>query len=150
MALVLYFLHAPADQAATLSLFRKVFNLADQLRVHDFPSTTPTQKPAGAALPAARATTAPVELRDRWAKDRQGNEAPWANADSHTAAIWKLENKTKYLRVTWQGGRDGYLNANCFDKDLWPLLDAAKESGKQCTFYTVTSGKYLNLVGIRA
>jgi len=100
--------------------------------------------------PAAASAASPIEQRDRWARDRKGNEV--ANpegcypADVH---VWKTAQKEKYLRVTWQSTTgEGYADANCFDQQLWPWLIAS--AGKQTRLYLVAKGKYLNVVGVRA
>lgn len=135
-ALVTKFIHAPIFDAETRAML------------------STSQSPAP---PAAASCPAPIEQRDRWAKDRKGNEL--ANpAESFTvdATIWKTQQvdrpgKEKYLRVTWPNGVSGtgYSDANCFDRDLWPWL--IKQTGQHNTrLYLVKKGSYMNVVGVRA
>ncbi len=95
------------------------------------------------------------EPRDRWARDRKGNELP--NPEGCVAreiTIWKTEQKTgkkanakPFLKVTWQSQDRGYVDANCFDSQLFPWL--INSQGKKTTLYLVKSGEYLNVVGVR-
>jgi hypothetical protein len=96
----------------------------------------------------------PIEQRDRWARNRKGEEVP--NPEGATARevnLWKTEQKTgksggkSYLKVTWQG-ENGFVDANCFDQQLFPWL--IKQAGQKTRLYTVRSGNYLNIVGVRA
>jgi hypothetical protein len=106
------------------------------------------------ANPAAASTSQPgTEVRDRWAKDRKGNEVVGPEGSWGTpVTILKTEKKSSYLRVSWQAPSSGYVNANCFDRDLWAHIETAKAAGAITTVYLLKSsdGKYLNLVGIRA
>jgi hypothetical protein len=102
------------------------------------------------APPAAAPAASPIEQRDRWARDRKGNEAPSPEgcypADVH---IWKTQQSEKYLKVTWQSSSgNGYADANCFDQKLWPWL--IKSAGQRTRLYVVAKGTYLNIVGVRA
>ena len=106
--------------------------------------------------PEAAQIPAPIELRDRWARDRKGNEVP--NPEGSVAreiTIWKTEQKPAkkaggptYLKVTWQAQYSGYVDANCFDEKLFPWL--IKQTGHRTTIYLVKAGEYLNVVGVRA
>ena len=118
------------------------------------PSTAATSGSSAARAilspPAAAPAPAPIELRDRWARDRKGSEA--ANpegcypADVH---IWKTQASGKYLKVTWQSSAgQGFADANCFDSHLWPWL--IKSAGQRTRLYLVAKGTYLNVVGVRA
>ncbi len=96
------------------------------------------------------------EPRDRWARDRKGNELP--NPEGCVARevnLWKTEQKPSkkangkpFLKVTWQSHERGYVDANCFDSQLFPWL--INSQGKKTTLYLVKSGEYLNVVGVRA
>jgi hypothetical protein len=104
------------------------------------------------AAAQSKSTASPIALRDRWARDRKGNELPNPEgtypADVH---IWKTEQKEKYLRVTWTSSNgSGFSDANCFDAKLWPWLIQAKAAGQRTRLYLVVKGKYLNVVGVRA
>ena len=131
-----------------------------QTRLDQVPPARPTDPASGTDLarailspPAAaqsQPTRAPIELRDRWARDRKGKELPNPEgcypADVH---IWKTEQKPKYLRVTWEASNgNGFSDANCFDSQLWPWL--IKSTGQRTRLYLVVNGKYLNVVGVRA
>lgn len=103
-----------------------------------------------------------IEQRDRWASDRK-IKAPqdagifWAQngATAREVTIWKTEQKPAkkeggkpFLKVTWQSQDRGYVDANCFDSQLFPWL--IKQQGQRTTIYLVKSGQYLNVVGVRA
>ena len=102
------------------------------------------------APPAAAPAASPIEQRDRWARDRKGNEVPNpAEAYPADVHVWKTEQKEKYLRVTWQSSSgQGLADANCFDSKLWPWL--IKSTGQRTRLYILPAGKYLNIVGVRA
>lgn len=109
-----------------------------------------------AQTPAAAPSHAP-EPRDRWARNRKGAEVPNPEGcEMQSVHLWKTEqkkNKTTgkpdYLKVTWQSSHSsGYVDANCFDAQLFPWL--INSQGKKTTLYTVHSGQYLNVVGVRA
>lgn len=113
----------------------------------------PSQSSSTAPPAVAPQSPAPIEQRDRWARDRKGNEV--ANPEGSTArevVIWKTEQKPKFLKVTWQSQERGYIDANCFDQKLWPWL--IKSQGQKTTLYLVKATKgekqYLNVVGVRA
>jgi hypothetical protein len=107
------------------------------------------------APPAAAPGPTPIEPRDRWARDRKGNEL--ANPEGCAArevTIWKTEQKPgkkdkakTFLKVTWQSQERGYVDANCFDSQLFPWL--INQAGKKTTLYLVKSGEYLNVAGLR-
>ena len=107
-----------------------------------------------AAQPAP--PTPPIALRDRWARDRKGNELP--NPEGcvpYHVRIWKTERKDlsdgrPRLKVSWQtpSARD-FIDANCFDEKLFPWI-AAQSKEPTALLYVVKSGKYLNVVGVRA
>jgi hypothetical protein len=102
------------------------------------------------APPAAAPAASPIEQRDRWARDRKGNEVPnpaeCYPADVH---VWKTQPSEKWLTVTWQASSgQGYADAKCFDSKLWPWL--INSTGKRTRLYLATKGKYLNVVGVRA
>jgi hypothetical protein len=109
----------------------------------------PSQAPAAAPSPT------PVAPRDRWARDRKGNEVPMPDGYvAREVTIWKAEEKPSkkatgkpYLKVTWQGER-GYIDANCFDEKLFPWI--ISRISQKTTLYLVKPGEYLNVVGVRA
>lgn len=113
--------------------------------------------PPQQASPAAAPSPTPVDtVRDRWARDRKGNELP--NPEGCVAREVNL-SKTElqqprkaggkpYLKVTWASSERGFVDANCFDGKLWPWL--INQRGKRTTLYLVKSGEYLNVVGVRA
>ncbi|HME11880.1 MAG TPA: hypothetical protein VKF79_03390 [Candidatus Acidoferrum sp.] len=109
--------------------------------------------------PAAAAPTPPpvTEPRDRWARDKKGNELAYPeDCVMHEILIWKAELKKPYnkpdgkqfLKVTWQSQESGYVDARCFDTQLFPWIIG--QIGKKMTLYFVKSGEYLNIVGVRA
>lgn len=113
------------------------------------PSTAPpAAAPASGTAPTS--TAIPIAQRDRWARDRKGNEVPNPDgaypADVH---VWKTQQSTNFLKVTWQATTgQGYADANCFDSQLWPWL--IKSAGQRTRLYLLPKGKYLNVVGVRA
>jgi hypothetical protein len=147
--------------AYTLGLLVAKFTNA-KLQIDESPSggtqsaravlSPPSQAPAAAPSPT------PVEPRDRWARDRKGNEV--TNPEgcvSREVIIWKAEvtpgkkdAKKPFLKVTWQSQDRGYgyVDANCFDEKLFPWI--IKQKGEKTTLYIVKSGEYLNVVGVRA
>jgi len=100
---------------------------------------------------------APIALRDRWARDRKGNEVPNPEGcEALTVRIWKQERKDlsdgrPRLKVAWQSPSisKGFGDANCFDEKLFPWI-AAQSKEATATLYVVKNGKYLNVVGVRA
>jgi len=113
--------------------------------------------------PAAQSTAptaSPIALRDRWARDRAGNELPNpAGCEAVTVRIWKVErktprttgvNKAPFLAVTWYApSGNGYVDANCFDEQLFPWITIQSKQ-PSALLYVVKNGKYLNVVGVRA
>lgn len=115
---------------------------------------SPPSTPPAAAQPSI--PRAPIELRDRWARDRKGNELPNPDGcEAVTARIWKVERKDlsdgrARLRVTWYApSGSGYVDANCFDDKLFPWI-AAQSKEPTALLYVVKNGKYLNVAGVRA
>ena len=114
------------------------------------PQDSPAQ-PSGHVPPPT-----PMQPRDRWARDRKGNELPMPEGyAAREVTIWKAEQKPPkkengkpFLKVTWQSQDRGYVDANCFDSQLFPWL--IKQTGQRTTIYLVKSGEYLNVVGVRA
>ena len=107
------------------------------------------------APPAAASRPTPTDARDRWARDRKGNELPNPDGCStHEVDIWKTENKTgkngQFLKITWQAKDRGYVDASCFDQKLIPWIVARHEQRLRTVLHLVQSGKYLNVVGVRA
>jgi len=138
-----------------------------QTRLDQVPPARPTDPASGTDLarailspPAAaqsQPTRAPIELRDRWARDRKGNEVPNPEGcEALTVRIWKTERKDlsdgrPRLKVAWQSPSisKGFGDANCFDEKLFPWI-AAQSKEPTATLYVVKNGKYLNVVGVRA
>jgi hypothetical protein len=103
-----------------------------------------------------RAAPPPIELRDRWARNRKGEEVPNPEGcERLEVELWKTELKKPrkpggddYMQVTWQNTGVGYSDANCFDKLLFPWL--ANRVRQKTVLHVVKNGKYLNVVGVRA
>lgn len=113
--------------------------------------------PSSPAPPAVAQPTAPIAVRDRWARDRKGNEVPNpSGCEAMNVHLWKIEKKPArkaggqpFWKVTWQvPNSNGYGDANCFDEPV--ALAIITQQGKLTTLYTVRSGQYLNVVGVRA
>lgn len=116
-----------------------------------------------AEAPAVAPKPSPVELRDRWARDRKGNEAPNPKGcEALDVRLWKVEQKppksagkAEYWKVTWYApSGKGYGDANCFDSELaaWVIKASTQVylPGESVRLYTVRNGEYLNVVGVRA
>lgn len=132
---------------------RKIGSCAPVL---DSPKSSPLpQAVQPPSTPAKSAAPTLPEPRDRWARDKKGNEVPWPK-DCYEAEvnIWKVEQKpgkvagSHYWKVTWQADGRGYADANCFDRELGPWL--INQQGHKTTLYLVKNGNYLNVVGVRA
>ena len=110
------------------------------------------------AQPSGHVPPATPELRDRWARDRHGIEVPNpVGCEPFQVHVSKAERKDlsdgrPRMKVAWQapGGQRGYVDAACWDEKLFPFLAAASKSPDKTTLYCVHSGKYLNIVGMRA
>ena len=105
--------------------------------------------------PAAAPHTAPIEQRDRWARDRKGRETQPKEFSPVEARISKAErvdlsDGTPRMKVSWPAPTNGFVSANCFDDRLFPWLAAGAKSGQVTTVYIVQAGKYTNIVGVRA
>lgn len=133
-------------------LVTKLINAPLQI---DAPKSAPPANPKPAAVPVKPQT---IEARDRWARDRKGNELPNPEGcEAHTVHLWKAEivkrkdaEKTNFMKLAWDApnGR-GSVDASCFDVNLFPyFLAALKQSS--VTLYTVRNGSYLNVCGVRA
>lgn len=109
--------------------------------------------------PAAPPQPPLPELRDRWARGKDGEARPFpANAESVTFTIDKVTPVEKpanggnpYMRVAWEKppsmGR-GFLEAKCWDPELWPFL--ANRVKQTTLVYITRKGTYINIVGLRA
>jgi hypothetical protein len=109
--------------------------------------------------PAQSPSVAPAkspEPRDRWARDRKGNEVPNPDGcETRTVKLMKAERKdldtgAPRMKVAWPGPERGFVDANCFDEKLFPYLAQAKGSGNPLTIYIMKKDKYLNVIGVRA
>lgn len=114
------------------------------------PSTAPPAAASASSACLQPSTAIPIVQRDRWARDRKGNEVPSPEgaypADVH---VWKTQQTETFLKVTWQATTgQGYADGNCFDSQLWPWL--IKSAGQRTRLYLRPKGKYLNIVGLRA
>lgn len=115
-------------------------------------SSPPQDSPA---QPSGHVPPPLPQSRDRWARDRKGQEVPMPEGyAAREVTIWKTEQKPKkdksgnFLNVTWQSHDRGYIDAKCFDSALFPWL--IQQTGNKTTIYLVKSGQYLNVVGVRA
>lgn len=115
----------------------------------------------GPEPPADRPRPTPIEPVDRWARNPQGAATPHPEGcvEHKLVTVWKTEQRkprndpsgAPFLKVTWAvPGGNGYIDANCFDTQLWPWIEKVKAENQRTTLYVKQSGKYLNLVGIRA
>jgi hypothetical protein len=112
---------------------------------------SPSQSPAVASSNPPQ----PV-ARDRWARDRQGKEAPnpkgchWLTAHIFKAERADLNDGRARMRVAFEvPNGNGSFNASCWDEKLFPYL-AAQSKEPSTKLYLVKNGKYLNVVGVNA
>lgn len=110
------------------------------------------------AQPPAVASPAPIEQRDRWARNKKGVEVPNpAGCETQKVRLWKVVpadvNGKRRMKVSWYApaGQKGFVDAACWDEQLFPwLAKCSIESDAPTILYTVRSGNYLNVVGVRA
>jgi hypothetical protein len=145
-------------------LVTKLVNAPLQVPATAEAPTDGTQAARAVLSPAAQtpavAAPAPIEQRDRWARDRKGNELPNPEGcASRDVKLWKVEQKkprgkpdaADLLKVSWQSHDGAYVDANCFDAKLFPwIIAASKTVDKKITLHLVRNGKYLNVAGVRA
>jgi len=109
------------------------------------------------AAAQSKPTASPIALRDRWARDRKGNELPNPEgSELIEVKLWKAERKdladgTPRMKVAWnsptaRGSGDG----NCFDDKLFPWLAAGTKTNETTALWITHNGKYTNIVGVRA
>lgn len=113
------------------------------------------QAPATPA-PAPNSTQNPIPVRDRWARDRKGDDVPnpegCYSVDVH---IFKAERKntdagTERMIVAFDSPTGkGTVTASCWDERLFPFI-AVQAKEPKATLHIVKKGKYLNVVGVRA
>jgi hypothetical protein len=111
--------------------------------------------PSGTEAARAMLSPPPVELRDRWQRNKKGEEVPNPDGyETHTVDLWKAESaptregKPRW-KITWPSPNgQGYIDGSCFDEKLFPFL--ANRVKQRTTIYVVRNGKYLNVVGVRA
>lgn len=113
--------------------------------------------PSAPAQPSGHLPPTPIKQRDRWARDRKGNELPNpVGCYVASVVLWRTEQKKgktgEYLKVTFTAPHHGHSDASCFDAQLFPWLikAAAERHAQPSTVYLMESGKYLNIVGMRA
>ena len=107
--------------------------------------------------PAAAPNPAPIEPRDRWARDRKGNEVPNPEGAMQISVyLWKADPKplsdgTPRMQIAWKASTARESGqGNCFDEKLFPWLAAGTKNSQPTTIYIVHKGKYTNIVGVRA
>jgi hypothetical protein len=156
-----YFWQSMSGSAASnsISLLEK--------RLHDAKADNEARINPASGTEAARAVLSPppaVEVRDgqarmqitdRWQRSKAGVELPFPEGhEVFEVAITKAERKDlsdgrPRMIVGWpvpQG--QGFASANCFDEKLFPWLSSRLK--QKTVLYIMRSGKYLNVVGVRA
>jgi hypothetical protein len=97
----------------------------------------------------------PVELADRWARNKKGEEVPFP--EGYQAVEVRLERldrndlkngQPRMMVVYSVSGQTGFGNASCFDEKLFPFL--ANRLKQHTWLFVVHKDKYLNVVGVRA
>ncbi len=132
---------------AWLSLTKRVASLAPRLPI-TVTATVDQQggKAAAAAILSPPATPNPTVPADHWAKKKPDS---W---DTIEVPIAKVEERSgangKFLRVTWPNQGRGFAYGSVFDEALFPVIRAREK--QKTVLYTVTAGKYTNIVGVRA
>lgn len=106
----------------------------------------PGRAAAEAILSPPPVAPATVVLADRWIKKK-----PDA-FETIEAPIVKIEDKTgangPFLKVTRTNQGRGFAYASVFDSELFPFIRSRLQ--QRTTLYVVKSGKYINVVGVRA
>jgi hypothetical protein len=135
-------------------LFEPIFELAITLRsvpMSDLPATPGKDAPAlpqkGGTAPA-HAILAPPAPTDYFARDRKGN-VPMTAPEGAEFAVRKIvgtAKTAKFLKIILANS----ATANCFDPQIWPVLE--RQEGKETGLWIKKSedGKYLNVVGVRS
>ena len=106
---------------------------------------------ASGAAPA-HAILSPPAPTDYFARNRKGDtptKAPEGAVFCERQIVGTAKTG-KYLKVILQHDGVGAATANCFDSQLWPILE--RHQGKRAGLWLLQSsdGKYWNLVGVRA
>lgn len=117
--------------------------------------------PSSPAKPSAPAPTiaqpaGQLELRDRWARNKKGQEVPNPEGSATvTTKIFRISDApprndpSKPRKQVVFSGLASPQAAFCWDSDLFPFL--ANRLGADGTIlYLTKSGNYTNIVGIRA
>ena len=137
-----------------------------QTRLDQVPPARPTDPASGTDLarailspPAAaqsQPTRAPIELRDRWARDRKGNTPSGPPKDAEPIIVRisqtvRADTDVPRLKVSWprQEGQ-GYITATCWDEKLFPAIMQREALGQPTTLHVREVRGYLNVVGVRA
>jgi hypothetical protein len=132
--------------------------IANVQLVPDAPQSPQTPGPVPPTHPAPHAhSTSTVPVRDRWARDRKGNEAPnpkdCYTVDVHVFKAVRDDVKSsgvERMKIAFDSPTgQGSVDASCWDDRLFPFLMVAAKEPK-ATLHIVKNGKYLNVVGIRA
>jgi hypothetical protein len=133
----LYALAMAKDDAA--------WKLFDRLIDLEKPYPSPALPQSGTE--AARAVLAPPAPTDYFASDRKGNIPVVApkGAEFAVRRIVGTAKTAKFMKVILAN----HGQANCFDSQLWPMIE--KQDGKEAGLWISKSadGKYLNIVGVR-
>ena len=148
------FVEAPSGGTAAA---RAVLSPADQRRMGQ-QKNDPAMANSAQLSPPAVASPAPIEQRDRWARNKKGVEVPNpAGCETQKVNLWKVVpadvNGKRRMKVSWYApaGQKGFVDAACWDEQLFPwLTKCAIEGDAPTILYTVRSGNYLNVVGVRA
>ena len=108
----------------------------------------PNQRTIASGAAPAHAILAPPEPTDYFARNRKGDiqVEPPTGAELSTHEIVGTAKTEKYLKVILKGKGQ----ANCFDRDLWQMLENRKGQAVGLWIKPSEDGKYQNLVGVRA
>lgn len=137
---------------ALAMLVRKFTNA--KLEIEPTPGAQADKLPSPAQPEPAVAPT--LNPRDRWARDRKGIESPQPKGCySVNVHLFKAERadlsdgRPRMLLAFDSPTGKGSVDATCWDEKLFGWLALAKTQ-PAALLHVVKSGKYLNVVGVRA
>jgi hypothetical protein len=108
----------------------------------------PSHQTMASGAGAAHAILAPPAPTDYFAKLRNGDVpmTPPDGAELSTCEIVGTAKTEKYLKVILKNKGQ----ANCFDRDLWQMIENRKGQPVGLWIKPTDDGKYKNVVGVRA
>lgn len=144
-------MHARPDAAAVKSQ-----SGTDAARAVLSSPSSPATASASAPAPTIAQPAGQLELRDRWARNKKGQEVP--NPEGSATVTTKIlrisdapprNDPAKPRKQVVFSGLAAPQAAYCWDSDLFPFL-ANRLGADRTILYLTKSGNYSNIVGIRA